>query len=588
MRRASHVPGRSYADAVRHGEATRWRSRGCLGKAHGAVCHRDTPAARVAQVGAPGAGGRAPLANAAGPGYCAEPMPHWLVLTLATAVGANMLAGVTTAVTIDLMRGPSEFAVAARAYELTLLPYWRCVVYPVVLSCVLFYLWPLVTYARRGWPGGPSITVRRRAVSGPFVVASSGFAGWLTSTVLFPFLTVRHFGRWSPELMSQQVLSPLVNGFLAATTIYLLVDLIFRHAVVPRVFPAGQSVDTPGTISLGVQGRLLVFLVAVAFVPLFMLFGLVRAATVRLEAGMPVAEVMGGLDRATMITFAVFLVLGIGLTLGLARTFTGPLGAIARALRRVQAGDLATTVARTSSDEVGMLEDGVNAMVAALTERERILHTFGRVVEPAVRDRLLAGDLLPGGEMRTVSVLFCDLRGFTTLAERTPAAELVATMNEFFTAVAGCAREHGGVVDKFIGDAVLAVFGLFDRDTHPGAGAAAAVRCALAMRVRVADLNVARAAAGTPALAVKIGIDTGEVVAGLIGASDRHEYTVLGDAVNVAARLEALCGEQGCDLLVSERTWGLAAPRDVGAVAEARGTLALRGRDEPIRVFAFG
>ena len=569
------------------GAASRRRSRGCLGQTHGAVCHRGTPVERVAQPGARRPGQWAPLANLGAPGYSAELMPHWLVLTLAIGVGANMLAGVTTAVTIDLMRGPSDFAVAARAYELSLLPAWRCFVYPVVLSLILLYLWPLVRYGRRGWPGNPSLTVRRRAVSGPFVVAASGFAGWLFRTILFPALTVWHFGRWSPELMSQQVLSPLVNGFLAATTIYLLVDLVFRHTVVPRVFPAGQPVDTPGTFSLGVQGRLLVFLVAVAFVPLFMLFGLVRAATVRLQAGMPVAEVMGGLDRATMITFAVFVVLGIGLTLGMARTFTGPLGAIARALRRVQAGDLETTVARTSSDEVGMLEDGVNAMVAALTERERILRTFGRVVEPAVRDRLLAGDLEAGGETRTVSVLFCDLRGFTTLAERTPAAALVATMNEFFTAVAGCAREHGGVVDKFIGDAVLAVFGLFDRDTHPSAGAAAAVRCALAMRARVAELNATRAVAGAPPLAVKIGIHTGEVVAGLIGASDRHEYTVLGDAVNVAARLEALCGEQGCDLLVSERTWSLAAPRDVGAAAEARGTLALRGRDEPIRVFAF-
>jgi adenylate cyclase len=150
------------------------------------------------------------------------------------------------------------------------------------------------------------------------------------------------------------------------------------------------------------------------------------------------------------------------------------------------------------------------------------------------------------------------------------------------------ARESGGFVDKFIGDALLVVFGLFA--DGPGAdhtsGAAAAIRCAQGMLDRLTQLNAQRAGTGRVPLGIKIGIHTGEVVAGLIGAADRHEYTVIGDTVNVAARLEQLCREHGCDLLVSETTWALAAATGVPGEVTMRAAVALKGRDEPISVFA--
>ena len=144
----------------------------------------------------------------------------------------------------------------------------------------------------------------------------------------------------------------------------------------------------------------------------------------------------------------------------------------------MRAGDLDQPVRVTAADEIGVLEEGVNAMAATLRERERILQTFGRVVEPVVRDRLLAGDLRADGEVRTVSILFCDLRGFTTFAERTPPRELVQTLNEFFTAMTAWARDCDGFVDKFIGDGVLVVFGLLHDDRRTGRRTARRPRCA--------------------------------------------------------------------------------------------------------------
>jgi adenylate cyclase len=517
------------------------------------------------------------------------PVPGWFVLALTLVIGAHLIAICTTQATIDMMRAMTDFAGRVRANDQTLLPIFRVVTFSAGIAASTAYLWPILAYFRAGCPQPAPAIVQRRVISAPLVLAAIGFAGWLVGPVVFPIVTVWRFGRWSPELMSQHVLSPLVNGFLASTTAYLLTDLVFRNMVVRRVFPSGRLTDVSRAPALSVRGRLVVFLVAVAFVPIFTLFGLVRSAAVRLQAGTPVEEVVPALAEAGAIIFIAFLGLGTVLTLLLASSITAPLGCIAAVLRRVRAGHLDETVPVTSSDEVGVVQDGVNALVDTLKERERILRTFGRIVEPSVRDRLLAGDIQLGGEVRTATVFFCDLRGFTALAEHTPPAELVATLNEFFTVVTAWVRECGGFVDKFIGDALLVVFGLLSTN-GPAAeaeGASAAIRCAGGLRERLATLNAARVATGRPALSAKVGIHTGEVVAGTIGARDRHEYTVIGDTVNVAARLQALCHEQHCDVLVSETTYRLAATRGaVGGDAPASDAISLRGRDEPVRVFA--
>ena len=517
----------------------------------------------------------------------AEPVSIAVAFTLLAVIAANAVAGATTRLTVSLMGGVSPFALEVRQFQNTLMPYYQVFAYGVPITVILMYLAPLFRYLRTGCPQPAPLQVQRRVVSGPLFAAVCGFLSWLFGVILFPVITVIQFGRWSGDLASQQVLSPLVNGFLAATTSYLLMDWVFRRRVAPRVFPAGRLADVPGSFALSVRGRLIVFLIAVAFAPLFTLLGLVRAAAVRLEAGLPVNEVMEHLSWASQITFGLYILLGIVLTLMLARTLTGPLEQMVAALRRVQSGDTEARVAVTASDEIGVLEDGVNAMVEGLRERERILQTFGRVVEPSVRDHLLRGDIDVGGELRVVSVLFCDMRGFTSLAERIPANDLVTTMNEYFTAVTGWVRECGGFVDKFIGDAVLVVFGLFDSDPYdgPARGAAAAVRCAVGMAERLSVLNARRGKRGAAPLAVKIGVHTGEVVAGTVGARERHEYTVLGDTVNVASRLERLCKENGCEVLISENTLSLA--RRGGATPETipHGSVVLQGRNQPVSIY---
>ena len=513
-----------------------------------------------------------------------RPLPGWFVLTLLATIGANALAAVTTTATIELMRSPSPFAQEVRAYDLLLLPCFQVVAFVVPTVVLARYLWPIATWFRAGAVPPPGMLVQRRVISAPLVMAGGAFVGWIVGPIFFPLATLLRFGRWTPDLASQQILSPLVNGFLAATTTYLLVDLIFRRLVVPHAFPDGRLAEVPGALALGVRDRLLVFLVAVAFVPLFTALGLVRAAAARLHAGLPAASVVESLTRASEVTFAVYVAVGLVLTLLLARTFTGPLAEVTAVLRRIRAGALDRGVRVSASDEVGVVEDGVNSLLAALREKERILGTFGRIVEPAVRDRLLAGEVEAGGDVRSASVLFCDLRGFTALAERSTPDELVATLNELFTVLTAWVRTCGGFVDKFLGDGLLVVFGLFDDGSD--SGAAHAVRCARGMHERVAELNDKRTAAGRPPLGVSIGIHSGPVVAGTIGAADRHEYTVVGDTVNVAARLQELCRDHHHGLLVSGATHELATRTGSCGDVVARYAIRLRGRDAAVDALA--
>lgn len=536
--------------------------------------------------GAPDAEGR----GAPGPAKRGSPVPLWLALAALIVIAANLLAGVTAYVTIELMHGVSPFALEARAYELSILPAWRCLAYVGGFVFVMLYLKPVILYFRCGAADVASELVQRRVTNAPAVLAFVGFGMWVTSIIVFPALTVWHFGHWSPDLMSQQVLGPFVNGFLATTVSYLLVDWLFRAMVTPTVFPQGRVAEVSGSLAPGVRARLLLFLIAVAFIPLFMLLGLVRAAAMRLAAGQPAAEVVASLATASTITFAIFVVLGVLLTLVVARSLTLPLACMAAALKRVQSGDLDVAVLVNSADEVGVLADGVNAMVETLRDRERILQTFGRVVEPTVRDRLLAGGVGATGEVRTASILFCDLRGFTAMSEATAPEEVVASLNEFFTTMTVWVRDCGGFVDKFIGDAMLVVFGLFEPNggASDDAGAAAALRCALGMHDRLADLNDTRARRGQPALGVSIGIHSGDVLAGTIGAADRHEYTVIGDAVNVAARLQQLCKEEAQALLVSDATYSRACRGGLTVELTRREPVTLRGRREPIGVLQRG
>lgn len=224
----------------------------------------------------------------------------------------------------------------------------------------------------------------------------------------------------------------------------------------------------------------------------------------------------------------------------------------------------------------GSLRRQFDKSVAAAAARDRITNMFGQHVSPAVVDRLLASRSDPPSEMREVCVLFLDIRGFTAMTRTRPADETVALLNDFFAEMIDIVDRNNGIINKFLGDGFLALFGAPLADAKAAANALAAAR---AMLEAVDRWNKARPQS---TLRVGIGIHLGEAVTGTVGSPQRKEYTVIGDTVNLAARLEQLTKETGSQLLVSSSVHRATTGADG---ATDLGPLPIRGYDKEVRVW---
>ena len=226
-----------------------------------------------------------------------------------------------------------------------------------------------------------------------------------------------------------------------------------------------------------------------------------------------------------------------------------------------------------------MLAAVILALGALFLELDR-RRGLERFLPAEVVERVVSGDCLRlNGERRVVTVLFADLRNSTSLAEHLAADEVVELLNAYVGALARCVFLHGGMLDKFLGDGLMAVFGIID-DGSDGANAAA--RAALEMRKAVAMVNASRAVIGLP-IAFGVGIHTGEVVLGAIGLPHRSDFTAIGDAVNTTARLEQLCKQFQVEIVASDEV--IRRLTNLNATARSLGTTAIRGREQPIEVF---
>jgi class 3 adenylate cyclase len=252
-----------------------------------------------------------------------------------------------------------------------------------------------------------------------------------------------------------------------------------------------------------------------------------------------------GLRRDVAAFGALALVLGLAMSLVLARSLSGPVEELVAATGEVERGRLDVHVPVRRRDELGRLAGAFNAMTEGLALKERYRRLLDLVADRDVAQELIEGGVALGGEEREVSVLFCDIRGFTALARGRPPGEIVRLLNEHMTALTRVVYAERGVVDKFVGDALMAVFGA---PKSTGDDAFHAVRAAAQMVAARAALN----AGGGPALAIGVGVASGVVVAGCMGSADRLDYTVLGDQVNLAARLCARA--RGMEVLLDERT----------------------------------
>ena len=251
----------------------------------------------------------------------------------------------------------------------------------------------------------------------------------------------------------------------------------------------------------------------------------------------------------------------------------------------VEAGDLHIHVDVTTRDEVGKLTHSFNGMVDGLRMKERIKNTFGKYMDPRIVEKLLDTPEFtePGGQRREMTVMFIDLQGFTSISEQLTPNELVDAMNRFFAHMTKAISDNDGVVDKFMGDAVMAYWGapFTSADDHARLACQAALdalehldafRKELAKDISHGDLS----------FDLRIGISTGEVIVGTVGSDAQKNYTIMGDPVNLGARLEGANKAYGTHVLMSDRTRQLA-----GDAVHHRemDIIRVKGKDKPSRVF---
>jgi adenylate cyclase len=281
-----------------------------------------------------------------------------------------------------------------------------------------------------------------------------------------------------------------------------------------------------------------------------------------------------------------FYLLVIGLTIAIlvvyifGKTITTPIQRLVNATARIKEGHYNVDIRPSTRDEIGLLTGSFIEMGQGLEEREKIKDAFGKFVNKEIAERVLRGEVALGGERKEVAIFFSDIRNFTSISEKLEPEEVVEFLNEYMTRMVNCVNGTRGVVDKFMGDAIMAVWGA---PVSTGNDTEHAIDAALAMRRELLNFNAGRGGDKKPVINIGCGINTGSVLAGQIGSEERMEYTVIGDAVNLASRIESLNKPFGTDILISEDSYRLV--KEIYQVVPMQ-KITVKGKADPQQIFA--
>jgi ABC-type antimicrobial peptide transport system permease subunit/class 3 adenylate cyclase len=284
------------------------------------------------------------------------------------------------------------------------------------------------------------------------------------------------------------------------------------------------------------------------------------------------------------LTGIIAILAGVLMAQAIGNAVTAPVRRVTAVTQQLAKGDLNVKFDVNSRDELAALAGAFNDMVTGLREREWLRDMFGRFVSQEVAEAISSGQVKLAGENRVVSILFCDIRGFTTRSEQHTPEKIVALLNEYLAVVVDAAQKHDGTVNKFGGDSTLIIYGAPKQIQE---SAYHAVKTALEMRQNLAKLNDMLTNRGEEPIRIGVGINTGTVLAGAVGPPERQEYTVIGDTVNLASRIEALNKEYPeYDVLISSKTYDALGSRRAEFTFADLGDVVIRGKAAPVSVWA--
>jgi adenylate cyclase len=357
----------------------------------------------------------------------------------------------------------------------------------------------------------------------------------------------------------------LAGGLIALGYSAILHYLALELAMRPILFDINAALDAPVRITrpaLPLRFKLL------GSLPLINVITGVTVAALTSDGGGVQA-----LSLNVLIALTIAFLISFELTVLLTRSILRPVEDLEAATERIRQGRYDEHVPVTTADEFGELSSAFNQMVEGLNERERLREAFGTYLDEEVAQHLINEDFQAGGHEAEVSLVFCDVQQFTELSARASASEVVSRLNELFECVVPIIGRHRGHVDQFIGDGLLAVWNAPDRvENH----ADRAVQCAVEIARTVNSRNPG-------GFEIGIGVNSGSVVAGTIGGAGRLSFSVIGDAVNLASRVEAKTRETGDPVLITGATRALLS--ETIEVA-ARGEMEIRGYTRPIELYA--
>jgi class 3 adenylate cyclase len=357
------------------------------------------------------------------------------------------------------------------------------------------------------------------------------------------------------------MIAALLTAAYAGTLHYLALEMAMR----PILFDINEQLDVPVRIDRPVVPLRVKLLGSLPLINV--ITGVVVAA---------LTSNGGGTDTLginVLIALFVSFTISFELTVLLSRSILRPIEDLEAATERIRQGRFDEHVPVTTTDEFGELSSAFNQMVDGLAERERLREAFGAYLDEEVAQHLISEDFTPRGEEVEVSLVFCDVRDFTTAAAGSSASEVVARLNELFECIVPIVARHRGHIDKFIGDAVLAVFGAPERVPDH---ADRAVQCAVEL---ARTINSRRPGD----FEVGVGVNSGRVVAGTIGGAGRLNFSVIGDAVNLCSRVEAATRDTGDPVLITGATRALLSET---TEVEPRGEREIRGYDRRVELFA--
>lgn len=500
---------------------------------------------------------------------------RWALLLVALAPLAPTLIGSAVNIWYNLTEIDPLLTDAQRRIFVSTTTWFNALVYPPAVALWASVVWSLrrpFRALRRGDAVAPAqlARARRRVINLPWWIVLVSGTGWLLCVPVFLW----HLAT-GPEPLHRMVYTHLpvsfvISGMIATTHGLFGVELLSQRLLYPVFFRGTAAWKTPGARALSLRARGLLWALSAGVCPIV---SLVLLALVPSPHAPGFAVAVG----------AIGVMFGLHTAWLVGRLVTEPIDDLTLAARAVSRGDLAVAIERPRADEFGPLIDAFNTMVSGLREKERIEERFGRHVGQAVARTIMARPAGLGGAEEPITVLFLDIRGFTARAAGVAPQTIVALLNGFFAEMVDVIEErHAGIVNKFLGDGLMAIFGDWTGRTDHADAAVAAARDMLA---RLAAFNAELATRDEAPLRVGIGVHTGRAVVGSIGSPHRMEFTAIGDAVNVAARVEGLAAVLGEPLLITDAT--RRALRTVPPL-EPLGPHEIKGQREPILVYRPG